>query len=93
MTTILVGAALALVALGAIFPWLSRWGGVLLIIDSMGGLLLHLGQGSAYSLMWLVIGLAAWLVGHLVYAHRDGFWRSWLAFQIFRLPGLRLARP
>ncbi|QIS23424.1 hypothetical protein [Nocardia terpenica] len=93
LISILAGAALALILLAALLPWLARWGGVLLIIDSLGGLWLHLGHGPLISLMWLFGGIAAWMAGHLTYAYRDGVWRSWLALQIFRLPGLRAVRP
>ena len=92
--SLLAGIALTVVLLGALFPWLARWGGVFLIVDSLAGLWLHMGHGPLISLMWLVAGIAAWMIGHLVYAYRDGgTWRSWLAWQIFRLPGLRTIRP
>ncbi|MBF6171115.1 hypothetical protein [Nocardia blacklockiae] len=91
--TTLAGIALAVILLGVLFPWLARWGGVFLIADSLGALWLHLGHGPVIALMWLATGSVAWMVGHLVYAYRDGAWRSWLAFQIFKLPGLRIVRP
>lgn len=59
----------------------------------VGGLWLHLGHGPLILLTRLFGGIAAWIAGHLTYAYRDGVWRSRLALQIFRLPGLQAVRP
>ncbi|WP_216917305.1 hypothetical protein [Nocardia noduli] len=75
------------------FPVLARWGGFLLVVDSVGSLHPQLGHGVLISLMWLIVGLAVWLYGHLIEAYRNGFWRSWLAMHAFRLPMLRVLRP
>ncbi|MFI6368836.1 hypothetical protein ACIBG0_39665 [Nocardia sp. NPDC050630] len=93
--TIQLLAALALVVLvlGAFFPVLARWGGFLIALDSLLALVFELGHGPLISLMWLIIGVALWLFGHWIEAYRTGYWRSWLAGQTFRLPGLRALRP
>ncbi|WP_280491586.1 hypothetical protein [Nocardia asiatica] len=94
MLTIVAAAALVLIAVGIFLPVIARWGGFLLIVDSLLSLTFQLGHGPATALLWLSVGIVAWLVGHLIEAHRnDGLWRSWLAMQAFRLPGLRALRP
>ncbi|MDE1672666.1 hypothetical protein [Nocardia gipuzkoensis] len=94
MLTILAAAALVLILAGIFLPVIARWGGFLLMLDSLLSLIFHIGHSPAIALLWLSVGVVAWLIGHLIEAHRnDGLWRSWLAMQTFRLPGLHVLRP
>lgn len=93
MLELLIAAAVVLILLGLVFlPVLARWSGVLIMVDSLLSPLF--GRDLIFAVLWLLIGLGAWLFGHLVEAHRnDGYWVSGLAERVFRLPVLRALRP
>ncbi|MGN2638505.1 hypothetical protein ACWEKT_20130 [Nocardia takedensis] len=93
MLEFVVIALFGALALAVRFPAIARWGGVLLILDSVLSLHPALGHGILISTVWLVVGVTVWLFGHLVEAYRIGYWRSWIAMQAFRLPLLRRLRP
>jgi hypothetical protein len=86
-----VFAAMTLAVVAVMLVVAAPVAGLLLIVDSL--LKLMFGE-PFYALLWLVVGSALWLVGHLAIAHfNDGFWRSSFAELVFRLPGLRALRP
>jgi len=55
---------------------LARWAGVLLVAAGSVGLA---GTGNANGLFLVALGIALWLVGHLLYRMRRGAWKSALA--------------
>ncbi|WP_433635609.1 hypothetical protein [Nocardia sp. CA-120079] len=96
-------AIVSVVALGgllALFAWVcgsfvARVAGALLVLDSLLRLSASLlyPAGLLAGLVWLVIGLALWLLGHRLYVAKHRRWRSMLAVRAWSLPGLRTLAP
>lgn len=70
---------------------LSRIFGAALVLYS----LFELSQGdtSAGTYKLLAFGIAAWLVGHWIWAFKHKTWRSQLALNTYRLPILNFIAP
>ncbi|MBL1080304.1 hypothetical protein JK358_38505, partial [Nocardia sp. 2] len=98
LLVVAVGAVGALLTVGALlwlYPGVLRILGGLLILSNLYRLGLSLlypwVRGSA--LLWLAVGVLAWLAGHWLYAARWHAWRSPIAAHTFALPVLRALAP
>jgi len=96
MASLVVLAALAVLAL--ILAWafgsfVLRWGGVLFVIDGLGGLVVHHGAFTSWRTLELVGGLAAWMLGHWLFAAKYQSWRSVVGRAPWQLPVLRSLTP
>ena len=75
--TAAIGIAILVVAGIWLFGGLlARWAGVLLVVAGSVGLA---STGNANGLLLVALGIALWLVGHLLYRMRRGAWKSALA--------------
>jgi len=86
-------AALALILAWAFGSFVLRWGGILFVIDGLGGLVVHHGAVTPWRMLEVMGGLAAWMVGHWLYAVKYQSWRSVLGRAPWRLPVLRWLTP
>ena len=89
-------AVAALIAIGALLIWAfgsitARLIGALIIFEG----LLRVGVTGAgpLSVAILAIGVAAWLLGHWIWAYKHKTWRTRLALNTFSLPGLHHLAP
>lgn len=76
MTSAIGVAILVVAGIWLIGRLLARWAGALLIAAGSVGLAI---TGNANGLLLVALGIALWLVGHLLYRMRRGAWKSALA--------------
>ena len=87
-------AAIILFAVGAMVPALLRVGGGFVALSSLLGLVFHGGiLDTLLALAGFVVGSACYLLGHLLFARRHGFFLTRLHSKIFGLPPLRRMGP
>ena len=86
----------ALIAIGALLTWVfgsitARLIGTLIIFEG----LLRIGFTGAgpLSMAILATGIAAWLLGHWIWAYKHKTWRTRLALNAYSLPGLHHLAP
>ncbi|ANS32677.1 putative membrane protein (plasmid) [Rhodococcus opacus] len=86
----------ALIAIGALLVWAfgsitARLVGALIIFEG----LLRIGftGPGPLSVAILAIGVAAWLLGHWIWAYKHKIWRTRLALNVYSLPGLHRLAP
>ncbi len=94
MTGLLAGAVLVVVVVWLFGSWPARVVGMLLVIDGLGGLVVHGGSLGNPRFVWEVIGgVGLWLFGHWLFAAKHGLWRSRVSRALWRLPVMRWTSP
>ncbi|MFE3758038.1 hypothetical protein ACFXO9_27350 [Nocardia tengchongensis] len=94
MISFLALAVLVALVLGAVFPFLLRFGGAVVSLSSLVTLVFHRGiLEMLVALAWLAFGFTCYLLGHLLFARRHGFFLAYLPFKIFGLRPLRQLSP
>jgi|GEM_PF-2397904 len=76
MTSTIGVAILAVAAIWLFGSLPARWSGVLLVVTGSVGLA---SSGDAGGFLLIVLGVALWLGGHLLYRMRRSVWKSALA--------------
>lgn len=93
---VMVAATLAVVG---ILLWtfgsgLLRIGGLVLIIDGLGGIVIRGGSLDNHRFPIEVgVGVLAWLAGHWLFAAKHGVWRTRAARGVWSLPVVRWLAP
>ncbi|WP_157851091.1 hypothetical protein [Gordonia phthalatica] len=88
-----------LTIIGVILLWMfgagmARFIGIVLILDGVGGMAIRnsVTENPRFPIE-AVVGLGLWLLGHWLFAAKDGLWRSRLGQRVWRLPGLSWMSP
>ncbi|HEY8816599.1 MAG TPA: hypothetical protein VIP57_16060 [Candidatus Dormibacteraeota bacterium] len=76
MTSAIGAAILVAAGIWLFCSLLARWAGALFIVAGSVGLA---STGDADGFLLVALGIALWLVGHLLYRMRRGVWKSALA--------------
>lgn len=95
MGSVLASVIVVLVLFGFLAPWVLRIGGGLLFLDGVLTLAFNGWDfSSAHWLGWRIgVGLALWLLGHVVHRLKYGGWRSQLGRAAWQRTPLRLIAP
>lgn len=81
MTSAIGVAILVVVGVWLFGGLLARWAGVLLVAAGSVGLA---STGNANGFLLVALGIALWLVGHLLYRMRRGAWKSALVERVLQ---------
>ncbi|GAF46462.1 hypothetical protein [Rhodococcus wratislaviensis] len=89
-------AVAALIAIGALLIWAfgpitARLIGALIIFEGL--LLIGFTGAGPLPVAILASGIAAWLLGHWIWAYKHKTWRTRLALNAYSLPGLHHLAP
>ncbi|MFE3105324.1 hypothetical protein [Nocardia tengchongensis] len=94
MISLIALAILAALFLGAVFPAVLRVGGAIVSLSALMWLVSHHGiVDTLIGLACLVVGVTCYLLGHLLWARRYGYFQSSLPARVFSLPSLRWMSP
>lgn len=73
---------------------LARFAGIVLVIDGLGGLVIHAGSfdNPRYAIE-AAAGIGLWMFGHWLFALKHGMWRTRLGRAAWRVPVWSWASP
>jgi hypothetical protein len=81
MTSAIGVAILAVAGIWLFGGLLARWASALLVVAGSVGIA---STGNANGFLLVALGIALWLVGHLLYRMRRGVWKSALAERVLQ---------
>lgn len=89
-------AVAALIAIAALLIWafgstVTRFIGAIIIFEGL--LRIGFAGAGALSVAILTTGIAAWVLGHWIWAYKHKTWRTRLALNAFSLPALHHLAP
>ncbi|MGC5247616.1 hypothetical protein ACPXB3_11900 [Gordonia sp. DT219] len=90
---LLAAAVLVLILLWAFGSIVGRVAGVLLVLDGLGGFVVHGATPGWRYVIELGAGIGLWMFGHWLFAAKHGAWRSRLGRMVWRSPLLAWMAP